>query len=130
MENIEKYIPLLIIVASFIVSIVKNVKKASAGKGASAPAPVPRQGKAKPKKAARPQRPVMQVPKERAKAYSPEDVEPVFSSLPYTPESIEEEEVLLSGTESAKPAITVNLQDADEAQRAFIYSEILARKYE
>lgn len=127
MENLEKLLPLLIIAASFIISIISSSNKAKKQQQETAgtpPAPRPKKVERQPEP--NPSTPRTIEPVKR-KPLLPEEVEPVFSSLPLTQlNKGEQQEIKMQEEEEI---IDIDLRDIDEARRAFIYSEILSRKY-
>ena len=133
MDNLDKYLPLLLmIVVSLVMKVIGgNKKKGSATQQQpqesldEAPVPVvqPVPSKSEILK--------MKKAKSLESMSRPEDIEPVFSSLGLSQIQPDESSSLVLLEESdGISSLNLTLQDTDEVKRAIIYSEILAKKYE
>jgi hypothetical protein len=143
MDNLEKIVPVIIILISFIVSIVQNVKKEAAKKQQSAPkqtpvpprrSQVPKPRIPEPRRETFPSRPVFQSARQTIEpaycpGYDPEEIEKVVSVFSPEAENNDGENILVE--EKVSPVNSLfNAQNTDEIKRAIIYTEILGRKYE
>ena len=127
MDNAGKYVTLLIIAGSFIISALNARKKAKAEQ---------QQTEAPPKKKVTPVPQQKFAPSERRGAeqtvfsvLNPQEIEPVYSSLS---ESQLHSTLPNTTTSSVKQGedspFKINTQDLDEVKRAIIYSEIFTRR--
>ncbi len=132
MDNLDKILPLLIIAASFILSIVSSARKAKAQKQEQQTSPVPpvKKPEVLRKPVEKPVQKSVPVRKGLDTKYRPENVEPVVSALNITNQSSEFSEPILQESNFEQESFAFNIQDVDEIKRAVIYSEILTRKYE
>jgi hypothetical protein len=132
MDNLDKIIPVIIILVSFIVSIVQNVKKEAAKRQQSTPKEtnlpphpqqIPTSRNTVFKSAYRP------IEQEYQPEYQPEEIENVVSVFSFEEENNSNENILAE--EAISPINPLfDVQNTDEIKRAIIYTEILGRKYE
>jgi hypothetical protein len=145
MDNLDKIIPIVIILLSFIVSIVKNVKAEAAKKQQSTPEKtnLPPLGQQVPESRipefrmetapSQMSRPVFQsiyqsIESEYCPDYDPEEIEKVVSIFPSEGDKPGENILIEENMSATSPLF--NIRDTDEIKRAIIYTEILGRKYE
>ena len=127
MDNVEKYISLLVLAGSFIIAALNSKKKAKAqSQQAEAPeekkiTPIPQQKTVVPKK--------RKLRHPEPSFYNPEEVEPVYSSLTSSQlhPGLSNETISLVEQEE-NVSFKINMKDMDEVKRAIIYSEIFTRR--
>ena len=123
MEKLSEYIPLIIIIGSIIYSVLRGAGKASEAKTAKTTLPGYEQTEPIEISEVFPQKkPFYQVKEKKLKARKVEENPKVRRTVISPKKQILEEEIQNS------ERIVLDVADADEVRKAFIYSEILNRK--
>ncbi len=125
MENLDKIIPLIVLVFFVINSIRSFRKKNEENQQSSTSSKIPTNPQQK-------KTTIQQLPQSRhvkyEAIYNPEDVEPVHSV--FSDEKEDKNRSILLEEIDDQSSFDFDLNDIDKAKTAIIYSEILGRKYE